>query len=94
MPSFEKFLAVVRTIPEPVRLQKLMLSLHKMLSEQLVYVYQLLGIGAFRNTSTRVKREISEPLAKHRELVKRYEIEDSFYSTLKQADKVVKLVRG
>ena len=59
-----------------------------------MYVYQLLGGGAFRDTVSRVKKEIAEPLAKYRELVKRYEVEDSFYATLKQADKTVKLVRG
>ena len=94
MPSFEKFLKVVRSYPTPIRYQKLMSMLHKMLSEQLIYVYQLLGSGAFRDTVAKVKKEIAEPLAKHRELVKRFEIEDSFYSTIKQADKIVKLVRG
>ena len=94
MPSFEKFLKVVRSYPTAIRYQKLMSALHRMLSEQLVYVYQLLGGGAFRDTVSRVKKEIAEPLAKYRELVKRYEVEDSFYATLKQADKTVKLVRG
>ena len=52
------------------------------------------GTGPFRETVTKVKREISEPLATRRELVKSYGIEDNFYGILKQADKVVKLVRG
>lgn len=42
----------------------------------------------------RVKKEITEPLAQRRDLVQRFGIEDNFYSTLKRADKIVKLVRG
>ncbi len=94
MPSYDKFISVVRSIAPPLRLQRLMSSLHKMLSEQLIYVYELLGVGPYRETLASVKREISEPLAKHRELLKRWDIEDNFYSSMKQADKVVKLVRG
>ncbi len=94
MPSFDRFLTAVRAVPEPIRLQKLMVLLQRMLSEQLVYVYQLLGGGSFRDAVTKVKREISDPLARHRDLVKRFDIEDGFYSTLKQADKIVKMVRG
>ena len=94
MPSYDRFLAAARAIPEPLRMMKLMATLQKMLSEQLVYLYQLLGGGSFREAITKVKKEISEPLARHRELVKRYEIEDGFYGTLKQADKIVKMVRG
>jgi hypothetical protein len=92
-PSFEKFLSAVRAIPVPVRHHQLMLELGNMLSEQLEYVYQLLGVGAFRESMTDVKKEISEPLAARRELVKRYGVDDAFYKTLKRADKVVKLVR-
>ena len=94
MPSYDKFISVVRSIAPPLRLQRLMSSLHKMLSEQLIYVYELLGVGPYRETMGSVKREISEPLAKHRDLLKRWDIEDNFYSSMKQADKVVKLVRG
>jgi hypothetical protein len=94
MPSVDKFLMMVRSIPAPIRMQKITTSLQKMLSEQLIYAYQLLGAGVFRDTVSKVKKEIADPLAKHREIVRRYEIEDNFYSTLKQADKVVKLVRG
>jgi hypothetical protein len=93
-PSFEKFLSAVRAIPTPARYHKLMLELGNMLTEQLEYVFQLLGAGAFREALTNVKKEISEPLAVRRELVKRYGIEDAFYKTLKRADKVVKMVRG
>ncbi len=94
VPSFEKFLSAVRAIPVSVRYHQLMLDLGNMLSEQLEYVYQLLGEGAFRESMTVVKKEISEPLATRRDLVKRYGVEDAFYKTLKRADKVVKLVRG
>ena len=94
MPSYDKFVSVVRSIAPPLRLQRLMSSLHKMLSEQLIYVYELLGVGPYRETAASVKREISDPLAKHRDLLKRWDIEDNFYSSMKQADKVVKLVRG
>ena len=49
---------------------------------------------AYRETVTRVKKEISSPLAVRRELVKRYGIEGSLYGAVKSADKVVKLLRG
>lgn len=94
MPKFDKFLASVRAIPASIRFQKLLSGLERMLSEQLVFVYQLLGIGRYRETISRVKKEISEPLAIRRELVKRYGIDDNFYGTVKRADKVIKLVRG
>ena len=71
-----------------------MAGLERMLSEQLVYVYQLLGSGVFRDTLTKVKMEISEPLASRRDLVKRYRIEENFYGTVKRADKMVKMIRG
>lgn len=94
MPSFEKFLSAVRAVPPPIRFHKLMMELENMLAEQLEYVFQLLGIGAFREAVINVKKEISQPLAVRRELVKRYNIEDTFYKTLKRADKVIKMVRG
>lgn len=94
MPTFDKFLNAVRSVPPAIRYHSLMTALQKMLSEQLIYVYQILGVGPFRETVTKVKREISEPLATRRELVKSFGIEDNFYGILKQADKVVKLVRG
>ncbi|MBD3404087.1 DUF4388 domain-containing protein [candidate division GN15 bacterium] len=94
MPSFDRFLTAVRAIPPSLRFHTLMSSLERMLSEQLVYVYQLLGNGVFRDTVNAVKKEISEPLATRRELVKRYSVDENFYSILKRADKTVKLVRG
>jgi hypothetical protein len=94
LPSFEKFLAAVRSVPQPIRYHTLMAGLEKMLSEQLFYVYQLLGQPVYREAVTKVKMEISEPLASRRELVKRYCIEDNFYGTIKRAEKMVKTVRG
>lgn len=94
MPSFDKFLAAVRQVPPQTRLHHLLSGLETMLAEQLEFVFQLLGAGPFRRGLGAVKREISEPLAKRRELVTRYGLEDSFYKTLRRADKVVKMVRG
>jgi hypothetical protein len=94
VPPFEKFLAAARTLPQPIRYHTLMAGLEKMLAEQLLYVYQLLGSNVYRDTMAKVKMEISEPLASRRELVKRFFIEDNFYGTIKRADKMVKLLRG
>lgn len=93
-PSFEKFLTAVRAIPVETRYYKLVGGLENMLAEQLEYVFQLLGSGLYREAAVQVKKEISEPLAVRREMVKRYGIDDSFYKTMKRADKVVKMVRG
>jgi hypothetical protein len=94
MPSFDKFLSAVRQLPTATRYYQLMDGLETMLSEQLQYVFQLLGNGPFRRGLNTVKREISEPLATRRELVTRYGLEESFYRTLRRADKVIKIVRG
>jgi hypothetical protein len=94
MPPFDKFLSAVKSMPEATRHHELMGHLERMLSEQLVYVYEILGAGAFREVLSRVKKEISQPLATRRELVQRYSIEDNFYGAIKRADKVVKLIRG
>lgn len=93
-PSFEKFATAVSKIPADIRYYKLMVGLEAMLSEQLEYTFQLLGVGQFREVVSKVKREIADPLAKRRELVKQYNIEESFYRTIKRADKVVKMIRG
>ena len=69
-------------------------ALDRMLSEQLVFVYDLIGVGAYRESINRIKKEITLPLAQRRELVQRFGIEDTFYGTIKRAEKVVKLVRG
>jgi len=94
MPQFDKFLSAVNALPEATRYYTIMASLERMLSEQLVFVYDLLGIGAFREAVNRVKKEIAHPLTQRRDLVQRFGIEDNFYGTLKRADKVVKFVRG
>jgi hypothetical protein len=94
MPSLDRFLNTVRSIQHSTRHHALMAALDRMLTEQLVYVYQLLGAGTYRETMSAVKKEIAEPLATRRELVKRFGVDEDFYSTLKKADKVVRLVRG
>lgn len=94
MPQFDKFLTAVNSLPEATRYHAIMNSLERMLSEQLVFVYDMLGMGAFREAVNRVKKEIAPPLSQRRDLIQRYGIEDNFYGTLKRADKVVKFVRG
>jgi hypothetical protein len=94
LPSFEKFLAAVRSVPVHIRMHTLLSGLTQMLSEQLEHVFMLLGEGTFLNSLNAVKREISEPLAKKRELVKKYGLENEYYKSLKNAEKVVRLVRG
>lgn len=94
LPSFEKFLGAVRAVPTHLRIHVLLSGLNRMLSEQLEQVFMLLGMGTFINSVNAVKREISEPLAKKRELVKKYGLESEYYSSLKRAEKVVKMVRG
>ena len=94
MPQFDRFLSAIRKLPAPVRYYQLVGGLENILSEQLEYVYGLLGKGVFREVSLSVKKEIAEPLATYRELVKRYSIEENFYKSVKRADKVVRMVRG
>lgn len=94
LPPFDRFLAAVNALPPETRYHQLLTGLQSMLTEQLEQVFQLLGAGVFREAVGRVKKEISEPLAAHRELVKRYGLEDEFYKTIKRADKTVKMIRG
>jgi len=94
MPSFEKFMHAVRALPAATRLHRLLSALEQMLSEQLEFIYQFLGVGPFRDAMVTVKKEISEPLAVRRELVKRYALEESFYKTIKRAERVVRMIRG
>jgi len=94
MPPFEKFVESVRQIPGPVRFQRILRDLDTAMTEQLEFVFDMLGKGAFRDAVTAVKGEISEPLASRRELVKRYGLEENFHKTIKSADRVVKMVRG
>lgn len=93
-PSFDKFMVNIRLVPKEIRFYKLMSGLENILAEQLEYVFGILGNGIYKGTVVQVKKEISEPLALRRELVKRFGIDDNFYKTLKRADKVVKMVRG
>jgi hypothetical protein len=71
-----------------------MRALEEMLSEQLEFVFRLLGLKVFGRAVTGVKKEISEPLAVRRELVQRFGVDDNFYRTLKRADRIVKSIRG
>ncbi|KAA3630782.1 MAG: DUF4388 domain-containing protein [Calditrichaeota bacterium] len=93
-PSEEKFINAVHALPTQNRYHKLLSGLEYMLSEQLEFVFQLLGEGIYKHATGRVKKEISEPLALKRELVKRYSLDENFFKSLKRADKVVKMVRG
>lgn len=92
--KFDKFVSAVRGIPPEVRYYQLMRNLELMLIEHLEFVYQLLGDGCFRRVSAHVKRHVAEPLAIRRELVKRFGLEESFYQTLRRADRTVKMIRA
>jgi len=94
LPSFEKFLTAAQAIPSHLRMHTLLSGLCQMLSEQLEQVFMILGKGTFINSLNVVKREISEPLAKKRELVKKFGLENDYFKSLKRAEKVVKMVRG
>ncbi len=94
LPSFEKFLSAVRVIPPHIRMYTLMSGLSIMLTEQLEHVFMMLGLGTFETSLSAVKREISEPLAKKREIVRKYGLESEYYKSLKRAEKVVRMVRG
>ncbi len=93
-PSFERFIKSVRALPLSTRYYTLVAGLEQTLTEQLVFVYRMLGQGIYRDATVAVKREISEPLAMRRELVKKYGLEDGFYGSIHRAEKIVKLVRG
>lgn len=94
LPSFDKFLTAVRAIPPQIRMSTLMSGLSTMLSEQLEQVFMILGQGQFQNSLGAVKREITDPLAKKRELIRKYGLENEYYKSLKRAEKVVRMVRG
>ncbi len=93
-PSFDKFYLEILKIPESVRMHTLMTALENMLSNQLEYVFYFLGLGAYRQVTTVIKKEISEPLALRRELVKKFRIDDNLMNSVKKSDRVVKLVKG
>jgi len=93
-PSFDKFYAEIIKIPATVRMHNVMSALENMLTNQLEYVFYFLGSGVYRHAAGRVRKEISEPMALRRELVKRYKIDDNLFTSIKKADRVVKLVKG
>ena len=93
-PAFDRFYAAVVKIPAPIRLHSLMSSLETMLTDQLELVFRFVGSRQYRNAVSRVKKEISEPLAARRELVKRYQIDENFYTALHRAERIVKAAIG
>jgi hypothetical protein len=93
-PSFEKFLEEVHKIPESVRLHRILAMLEDMLHEQLEFVFLHLGQGPFRDAVGHVKKEISEPLAIRRELVKKYRLDENFYDSIKKAERTIKMLSG
>jgi len=92
--TFDKFYAEILKIPATVRMHTVMSALEHMLDNQLEYVYYFLGYGPFRQAVNRVKKEITEPLALRRELVKRYHIDENLSKSIRKADRVVRLVKG
>ncbi len=93
-PSFEKFLEEVRKIPDSVRLHRILVMLEDMLHEQLQYIYMHFGQGPYRDAVGMVKKEISEPLAVRRELVKKYQLDENFYDSIRKAERTIKMVSG
>ena len=65
-----------------------------MLHEQLSYIYVRLGRGPFREAVGGVKKEISEPLAMRRELVKKYRLDENFYDSIKKAERTIRIISG
>ncbi len=93
-PKFEKFLAEVRKIPETVRMHRLLVALEDMLHEQLQYIFVHLGQGPYTTAVGKVKKEISEPLAMRRELVKKYRLDENFYDSIRKTERTVNLMIG
>jgi hypothetical protein len=93
-PVFDKFHGETLKIPASVRMHTVMSALENMLSHQLEYVFYFLGIGIHRQAIGQVRKEMSEPLALRRELVKRFRIDESLNLSIKKAERVVKLVKG
>jgi hypothetical protein len=93
-PSFEKFLTEVRKIPEAVRLHRLLAVLEDMLAQQLEFIFVHLGQGPFREAVNKVRKEIAEPVAMRRELVKKYQLDDNFYESIRKAERTIKTLAG
>lgn len=91
-PSFEKFISEIKKIPESVRLHRLLTMLEDMLHEQLEYIFHHLGKTQFREAVGHVKKEIAEPLALRRELVKKYSLDENFYDSLRKAERTIKML--
>ena len=93
-PTFDRFYNEILKIPPAVRMHTVMSALENMLSNQIEYVFYFLGTGPYRQAINLVKKEVSEPLALKRELVKRYQIDENLINSVKKAERVVKLVKG
>lgn len=92
--AFDRFYAAVIKIPAPIRLHSLMSALESYLSDQLELLFRFLGSSQYRGAVSQIKKEISAPLASRRELVKRYQIDENFYSALHRAERMVKTAIG
>ncbi len=92
--SFDKFYAAILKIPAPVRMHSVMSALEHMLDNQLEYVFYFLGSGIYRKAVGRVKKEIPEPLAMKREMVKRFHIDENLDKSIRKAAMVVNLMKG
>ena len=92
--TFDKFYAAILKIPGPVRMHSVMSALEHMLDNQLEYVFYFLGSGLYRRAVGRVKKEITEPLALKREMVKRFHIDENLDKSIKKAAMVVNLMKG
>ena len=91
---FDRFYASVVKAPSPIRLHSLMSALESYLSDQLELIFRFLGQSQYRHAVSRVRKEISDPLATRRELVKRYQIDENFYSAINRAERIVKTAIG
>lgn len=92
--TFDKFHAAILKIPAPVRMHTVMSALEHMLDNQLEYVFYFLGSGIYRRAVGRVKKEITEPLALKREMVKRFHIDENLDKSIRKAAMVVNLMKG
>ncbi|MCP4705395.1 MAG: DUF4388 domain-containing protein [candidate division Zixibacteria bacterium] len=92
--TFDKFYAAILKIPAPVRMHSVMSALEHMLDNQLEYVFYFLGNGVYRRAVGRVKKEITEPLALKREMVKRFHIDENLDKSIRKAAMVVNLMKG
>ena len=92
--AFGRFYAAIIKIPQPIRLHTLMGALEASLADDLDAIFRFMGVGIYRGALNRVKKEISAPLASRRELVKRFQIDENFYSAIERADRLVRVARG